>query len=244
MSRGVALVTGGSRGIGRAICCALAGSGPVAINYRTRVEEAKQTLELIESAGGEGIIVEGDVTRPTVVDEMFDRIEEAFGSVAILVNNAGVRVDHLHLGMSDDQWTEVLQTNLFGAFACSRRALRSMIRNRWGRIVNITSVAGLHGNPGQVNYSAAKAGLIGMTRSLAQEVASRGITVNAVAPGLVETDLTSTLTTERMEQLVDRIPMRRAGTPEEIAHVVAFLASEQASYMTGSVVVADGGMAS
>ena len=242
MPNRVALVTGGSRGIGRAIAVALARSGPVAVNYRSGAEEAKETLSLIEAHGGEGVAVQADVTDAAAIEEMFDRVEEALGPVSVLVNNAGVRADHLHLGMTDDQWARVIQTNLFGAFACSRRALRSMIRNRWGRIVNITSVAGVHGSPGQVNYSAAKAGLIGMTRTLAQEVASRSITVNAVAPGYVQTDLTSALSAERTQQLIDQIPLRRAGTPEEIANVVEFLCSEGSSYVTGAVVVADGGM--
>jgi 3-oxoacyl-[acyl-carrier protein] reductase len=242
MAERVALVTGGSRGIGRAVCVALARRGPVAVNYRARVDEAKETLSLVEEEGGEGIVVEADVTDPSRVEAMFDRVEDALGSVSILVNNAGIRSDALTARMSDEAWNEVVQTSLFGTFVCSRRALRAMIRARWGRIVNIASVAGVHGNPGQVNYGAAKGGVIGLTRSLAREVARKSITVNAVAPGLVHTDLTATLTDERTNEILSEIPMGRAGTPEEIAHLVTFLCSERASYVTGAVVMADGGM--
>jgi 3-oxoacyl-[acyl-carrier protein] reductase len=238
----VSLVTGGSRGIGRAVCIALAKRGPVAVNYRNQVDEAKLTLSLIEEAGGEGIVVEADVAQSAQVDSMFTQIEEALGPVAILVNNAGIRADTLAARMSDAAWSDVIDTNLSGAFACSRRALRPMIRQRWGRIVNVASVAGLRGSVGQANYSAAKAGLIGLTRALAREVARKDVTINAIAPGLIATDLTGTLSDERTQEIVSEIPMGRPGTPEEVAHVVAFLCSEEASYVTGATVVADGGM--
>ena len=243
MPERVALVTGGSRGIGRAACAELARGGwAVAINYRSDAEAAKETLELVEAAGAEGIVVQGDVSRPDQVEAMFSHVEDALGAVGVLVNNAGVRADTLGARMSDEAWAEVLDTNLTGAFACCRRALRSMIRQRGGRIVNVASVAALRGSPGQANYSAAKAGLVGLTRSLAREVARTNVTVNAIAPGLIDTDLTISLTPQQRQQLVAEIPMGRAGTPEEIAHLIGFLCSDQASYITGAVLVADGGM--
>ncbi|MGH2730275.1 MAG: 3-oxoacyl-[acyl-carrier-protein] reductase [Actinomycetota bacterium] len=243
MSERVALVTGGSRGIGRAICRALATRGDaVAVNHRSGVEQAKETLALIESMGGEGMVVEADVTRSAAVDGMFAEVEDALGPVTIVVNNAGIRRDGLAMRMSDADWQEVISTNLFGAFACSRRALRTMLRAGFGRIVNVASVAGLQGSPGQANYCAAKAGLIGLTKSLAREVARKNITVNSVAPGLVATELTTSLPEARWAELVHAIPAGRAGTPEEIGDLVAFLCSEQAAYITGGVFVADGGM--
>lgn len=243
MSSRIALVTGGSRGIGRATCVALARRGAaVAVNYRSDAEAAKETLALIERAGGEGIVVEGDVRDPAAIDVMFGRIEDALGPVGILVNNAGLRRDGLGLRITDGMWDEVIQTNLSGAFGCARRALRTMVRSRWGRIVNVASVAGLHGSIGQTNYAAAKAGLIGMTRTLAREVGRKDVTVNAVAPGLVDTDLTSGLPGRRRDELIAEIPAGRAGTTEEIAEVIAFLCSEEAAYINGAVVVADGGM--
>jgi 3-oxoacyl-[acyl-carrier protein] reductase len=245
MADQVALVTGGSRGIGRAVALALAGAGrPVAVVYRSRSDDAKETLSLIEQSGGEGVIVRADVGDPAEVRRGFDEVEDALGSVGVLVNNAGTRDDGLALGLSDDSWEQVLRVNLSGTFYCCRRALRSMLRRRWGRIVNITSIAGLRGSPGQTNYSAAKAGVVGLTRTLAKEVATKGITVNAVAPGLVATELTTNLPGSRFDDMVAEIPIRRPGTPEEIAATVAFLCSPQAAYVTGGVFVTDGGLTS
>jgi 3-oxoacyl-[acyl-carrier protein] reductase len=241
----VALVTGASRGIGRAISVALARAGhPVAVNYMTRGDDAKETLSLVEEAGGEGMVLRADVGDPKDVQRAFGEIEDALGGVQVLVNNAGVRTDGLMLSMSDESWEEVLRINLSGTFFCCRRALKSMLRARWGRIVNISSVAGLRASPGQVNYSAAKAGVIGLTKTLSKEVASKGITVNAVAPGLIETELVTDIAGDRLDKWIDEIPVRRRGTPQEIAHTVRFLCSEEAAYVTGGVFVTDGGLTS
>lgn len=238
-----ALVTGASRGIGRAVALDLARSGrSVALNYASNVEAAKQTLSMIESGGGEAILVQADVGDSAQVDAMFKEVEETLGDVSVLVNNAGTRADGLALSMSDDDWERVVRANLFGTFACCRRALRSMLRTRSGRIVNIASTAGLRGSPGQANYSASKAGVIGLTKTLAREVAGKGITVNAVAPGLIETDLTSALNDKQRDALTSEIPQRRAGTVEEVAGLVTWLCSDQAAYATGGVYVIDGGL--
>jgi 3-oxoacyl-[acyl-carrier protein] reductase len=242
MSDHVALVTGGSRGIGRAISLDLARTHSVAVNYNNGVEEAKETVAAIEDIGGEALLVQGDVAERSEVDAAFETVEDAFGPVTVLVNNAGVRRDTLTARMSDEDWNEVISIDLSGAFMCARRAIRSMISRGFGRIVNVSSVGGIRGVPGQANYCAAKAGLIGLTKSLAREVGRKNITVNAVAPGLVETELTTTLDEKRYAEIVREIPAGRAATPEEIAVIVAFLCSERAAYVNGAVVVADGGM--
>lgn len=236
---GCALVTGASRGIGAASAKALAADGwPVIVNYRSDAEGAEGVAAEIESGGGRAFVLKADVSDPAQVKTLFEAGDDALGPILCLVNNAGMRDDGLAAQLSDEQWRTVIDANLAGPFNMLRSALGPMIRARFGRIVNVASVVGTRANPGQANYAASKAGLIGLTKTVAAEVARRGVTVNAVAPGLVETRMTEGLT----NGMVDRIPARRAGTPEEVAACVRFLASEQASYVTGTTLTVDGGM--
>jgi 3-oxoacyl-[acyl-carrier protein] reductase len=236
---GCALVTGASRGIGAAIAKGLAADGwAVGVNYRSGAEAANQVVAEIEAEGGRALAVQADVADPGAATELFERLEAELGPVLVLVNNAGVRADGLSPQIGDDDWARVVDTNLTGAFRLTRRALRPMLRARFGRVVNVASVVGQRANPGQANYAAAKAGLVGMTKTIAAEVARRGVTVNAVAPGLIETDMTADLG----NGLLEAVPARRAGTPDEVAAAVRFLASEQASYVTGTTLTVDGGM--
>jgi len=238
---GCALVTGGSRGIGAAIARALARDGwPVGVNYRSDSTAADGVVAEIETDGGRAVALAGDVAEPGTADELFEAVQAAFDApVLALINNAGITRDDLTASLADEQWSAVLETDLTAAFRLMRRALRSMMRARSGRIVNVSSVVGLRANPGQSNYAAAKAGLIALTKTTAVEVARRGITINAVAPGLIETEMTSELAPE----LVSAVPARRLGTAEEVAACVRFLASEEASYVTGAVLSVDGGLA-
>ncbi|MDQ3841044.1 MAG: 3-oxoacyl-[acyl-carrier-protein] reductase [Actinomycetota bacterium] len=239
----VALVTGGGRGIGQAIAVRLAKEGAtLAISYRSNDVAAEGTAELMRRIGAECETFRGDVASAGDVEALMKSVNETFGPVGILVNNAGMRRDNLLLRMKDAEFDEVLATNLKGMYLCTRAVLRGMVRARWGRIVNVSSVVGLVGNAGQANYAASKAGMIGFTKSVAREVADRGITVNAVAPGYVETELTGGLPENIKEQILDQVPMRRFGEPEEIAEVVAFLAGDGAAYVTGQTITVDGGM--
>jgi 3-oxoacyl-[acyl-carrier protein] reductase len=235
-------VTGASRGIGRAIALRLATAGwPVAVNYRADDAGAKDTVVAVEEAGGDAFLAQGDVSTAEGVESAFAACDER-GPVHVLVNNAGVTRDGLAAVMKQESWDEVLRTNLDGAFRTSRVALKKMIRARWGRIVNIASVVGVRGNAGQANYAAAKAGLIGLTRSLALEVAGRGITVNAVAPGFVRTKITEALGDERLAEIAASTPLGREIEADEVAAAVAFLVSGDAAAITGQVLCVDGGM--
>jgi len=236
---GCAFVTGASRGIGAAIARALAADGwPVGVGFNASAEAAAGVVKEIEDAGGSAVALGGDVVDRERIDAHFSTLEERFGPVLVLVNNAGVRVDGLSPQIKDCDWDLVLDTNLTAAFRATRRAVPPMLRARHGRIVNVASVVGLRANPGQANYAASKAGLIAMTKTVAVEVARRGVTVNAVAPGLIETDMTSDLNGD----LLSAVPARRAGTPQDVASCVRFLASEEAGYVTGAVLTVDGGM--
>lgn len=238
-----ALVTGGSGGIGRACAEALADAGlAVAVGYRSNELGAKEAALAVESAGGRAEAVRIDVADEAEVDEAFDRIEQSLGSVVVLVNSAGISIDGLAVRYSTEDWQRTLEANLTGAFRCARRALRPMLRARWGRILNVSSAVALRGNPGQAAYASSKAGLVGMTRSLAREVGGRGITVNVVCPGVIETDMTGELAEAARERLISETPAGRAGMPAEVAAVVRFLASEEASYVNGAVVPVDGGL--
>jgi 3-oxoacyl-[acyl-carrier protein] reductase len=233
-----ALVTGGSKGIGAAIARALAADGwAVGVNYRSDEAGAKATVEAIEAQGGRAVALHGDISNGGGED-LVAQLEEQLGPVLALVNNAGVRADGLALQLDDDQWSSVIDTNLTAAFRMTRRAMRGMVRARYGRVVNVASVVGPRANAGQSNYAAAKAGLIGMTKTIAAEVARRGVTVNAVAPGFIETDMTKDLP----EAVLNAVPARRPGTPDEVAAAVRFLASDAAGYVTGTTLFVDGGM--
>ncbi len=240
----VALVTGGSRGIGRAIALELASQGAsIAVNYAQRSDAAEEVVKTINSNGGTAVAVGGDMSQPDTASAMVSEVADELGPVDILVNNAGITRDDLLLRLDIDQWDEVINVNLRSAFLASKAALRGMLRAKWGRIISISSVAGLAGNPGQTNYAASKAGLIGFSKSLAKEVGSRGITVNVVAPGFIETEMTEALGEAAAGAAAAATSLGRLGTPAEVASAVGYLASEQASYITGQVLVVDGGLA-
>ncbi len=239
----VAVVTGASRGIGRAIALELARRGAaVVVNYNASAEAAEQVVAAIQSAGGRALAVQADVSDLAQAEALIKAAQTQFGKVDILINNAGMTRDGLLMSMKETDWDSVLDTNLKSAWSCCKAAVRGMIKQRSGRIVNITSVVGISGQAGQTNYSASKAGLIGFTKALAREVASRQITVNAVAPGFITTDMTANLSAELMAELNKRIPLARYGAPEDIAYAVAFLVSDEASYITGQVLTVDGGL--
>jgi 3-oxoacyl-[acyl-carrier protein] reductase len=238
-----ALVTGGSRGIGRAIVLRLARQGAdVAFSYRGNTDAANATVAEVQSLGRRSLAIQADARHLEDAEALVKQVLDAFGKVDILVNNAGITRDDLIMRMKADDWTDVLETNLFGAFWALKAVTRPMLKAKGGRIINITSVSGQAGQMGQANYSSAKAGLIGLTKAAARELASRGITVNAVAPGFVLTELTRDLPEALQEQITERTPLGRFGTPEEIADAVAFLASDEAGYITGQVLAVDGGL--
>ena len=239
----VAIITGGGRGIGRAVALRLASEGAgVAISYRSNDETAEAAAEEVRTAGVRCEIFKGDVSSPDDVAALVKGVNDAFGRIDILVNNAGLTRDNLMMRMKEEEFDEVISTNLKGTYLCTRAVLRPMIRARWGRIVNVSSVVGLVGNPGQANYAASKAGIIGFTKSVAREVAQRNITANVVAPGYVETELTGGLPEEIKDQIRGQVPIGRFGEAGEVAEVVAFLAGEGAGYVTGQTVAVDGGM--
>lgn len=239
----IALVTGGSRGIGKAIALKLAEAGAdVAINYAGNAGAAADTVAQIEALGRKAIAIQADVGVAEQAKAMIEQVVTELGALHILVNNAGITRDNLLMRMKEEEFDQVIHTNLKGVFNCLQAATRPMMRQRYGRIINISSVVGVLGNPGQANYVAAKAGVIGMTKSAARELASRGITVNAVAPGFIETDMTEQLSDSTREQLLSQIPLARLGQPEDVANIVQYLASDASAYMTGQTLHVDGGM--
>lgn len=243
LSGKVAIVTGASRGIGRQIALTLASYGAnIVVNYHGSLEKAKEVVSEIEAMGRETLLYQGNVADMDAMKAMVKETTKKFGRIDILVNNAGITKDNLLMAMKEEEFDQVLDINLKGSFICMKQVIRIMMKQRYGRIINLSSVSGRMGNAGQVNYSASKAGVIGMTKSLAREVGSRGITVNAVAPGFIDTDMTAILKDEVKEAIMAGIPLKRIGNPEDIAEAVAFLASDKASYITGQVLSIDGGM--
>ena len=240
----IAVVTGGSRGIGRAVCEKLASLGAdIAFSYAGNAAAAEETAAACRALGVRVLALQADVGKSEAVSAFFDAVMKEFGRVDILVNNAGINRDNLAMRMKEEEFDQVIETNLKGTFLCMKAVTRPMMKQRSGRIINLTSVVALRGNPGQVNYCASKAGVIGMTKSLAREVASRGITVNAIAPGFIETDMTAKLPEDVKTSMAAGIPMTRMGRPEDVANAVAFFASDEAAYVTGQVLCVDGGMA-
>lgn len=241
--RKVALVTGASKGIGRAIAKRLAQSNiDIVINYNHDFQGAEETRIECEKYGVKTLILQGDMSKEEDVNAMFEKTTEEFGKIHILINNAGITRDGLMISMKDEDFRKVVEINLFSAFYTMKTAARLMAKNRFGRIINISSVVGLRGNAGQANYAASKAGLIGMTKSLAKEMASRNIRVNAIAPGFIETDMTEKLDSKIKEKLLEEIPVKSFGQPEDIANIINFLVSDEANYITGQVISVDGGM--
>ena len=244
MKESVALVTGGSRGIGRAICLELARQGAsVAVNYAGNEAAAQETVEACRALGVEAEAFQADVADPAACEQLIQAVKERFGKVDILVNNAGITRDGLLMTAKADDFDRVLSTNLKGAYFCMKAASKLMMRQRYGRIINLSSVVGLRGNPGQTSYSASKAGILGLTKSAAKELATRGVTVNAVAPGFIETDMTAVLPENAKNAMLTTIPMGRPGQPEDVARAVAYFAQPESAYITGQVLCVDGGMA-
>jgi 3-oxoacyl-[acyl-carrier protein] reductase len=243
LSGKIALVTGAGRGIGRATAIKLGAAGAkVAVNYNSSEGPAQETVEAITAAGGEARAIKADVSQADQVEAMVNILVKDWSRIDILVNNAGITRDNLMMRMSQDEWDAVIDTNLRSAYFATRAVLRPMLRNRWGRIISLSSVVGLTGNLGQANYAAAKAGIIGLTKSIAREVASRNITANAIAPGFIQTDITAVLPEELKAAMLKQIPADRYGQPEDVANAILFLTSDLAAYITGQVLNVDGGM--
>lgn len=243
MNKKVAVVTGGSRGIGKAIALSLASEGyDVIINYRSKAEEAEGVVSEMKNIGSNAKAIRSDIANYQEVETMMEEILASYGQIDVLVNNAGITKDQLMLRMSEDDFTQVVDINLKGTFNCVKAVTKSMFKKRGGCIINISSVIGLIGNVGQVNYAASKAGIIGMTKALAKEYAARNIRVNAIAPGFIDTDMTDTLPQELKEKILSNIPLNSLGKPEDVADMVVFLASDKSKYVTGQVIAVDGGM--
>ncbi len=243
MEKKIACVTGASRGIGKAIAIELAKNGYfVAINYRSREEEAQQVLEMIQAEGGDGMIIQGDVADYEQAGHMIETIQKEYGTIAVLINNAGITKDTLMLRMDEETFSSVIDVNLKGTYHCIKHVTRSMFKQRHGVIINMSSVVGITGNAGQANYAASKAGVIGLTKSLAKEYAPRGIRVNAVAPGFIDTEMTQELSDDIQTTIKQQIPLNAFGKPEDVARLVRFLVSEDARYITGQTIAVDGGM--
>ena len=237
-----ALITGGSRGIGSAICKALSANHKVVIGYSNSTEEAKKLEESITSNGGHAMSVKIDVSDKNSINTAFEEIEESYGIVEVLVNNAGITRDNILPRMKDSEWDDVIQTNLTGSYLTTQRAIKNMMKNKWGRIIFISSVVGISGNQGQSNYAASKAGLIGFAKSVSKEMGARNITSNVIAPGYIKTDMTSFLSEENKEIIIEQLSIKRIGKPEDISNVVSFLSSEESEYITGQVISVDGGL--
>lgn len=237
-----ALITGGARGIGSAISKALSTNHKVVIGYSNSTEEAKKLGESITSNGGHAMSVKIDVSDKNSINTAFEEIEESYGIVDVLVNNAGITKDNILPRMKDSEWDDVIQTNLTGSYLTTQRAIKNMMKNKWGRIIFISSVVGISGNQGQSNYAASKAGLIGFAKSVSKEMGTRNITSNVIAPGYIETDMTSFLSEENKEDIIEQLSIKRIGKPEDISNVVSFLSSEESEYITGQVISVDGGL--
>jgi|TARA_B100001059_G_scaffold236600_1_gene288156 3-oxoacyl-[acyl-carrier protein] reductase len=237
-----ALVTGGSRGIGKAIAQKLAETSNVAVGYSNSKEQAVEVVNSIQASGGNAIAVQIDVTDNESVEKCFELVEKELSSVEILVNNAGITKDNIFPRLKQDDWDSVIDTNLTGSFRVSQRAIKGMMKNKWGRIVFISSVAGISGNTGQSNYAASKAGMIGLAKTISKELGSRNITSNVIAPGYIDTDMTSFLNDEQKEDIIGQLSIKRVGKPEDIANMVSFLCSDESEYITGQVFPVDGGL--
>tara|TARA_B100001079_G_scaffold255736_1_gene251582 strand:+ start:99 stop:827 length:729 start_codon:yes stop_codon:yes gene_type:complete len=239
-----ALVTGGSRGIGKAIALDLGKSFQVAVGYSSSKDSAEEVVKEIVNSGGTATAVEIDVKSSESVEKAFTTIEGEFGGIDVLVNNAGITKDNILPRLKEDDWNDVIDTNLSGSFKTSQRAIKHMMKSKWGRIVFISSIVGMMGNQGQANYAASKAGLIGLSKSIAKEMGSRNITSNVIAPGYIDTDMTAFLTDEQKEKIIEQLSIKRIGKPEDIANIVSFLTSDESEYITGQVISVDGGVTS